>query len=327
MAPIKTTGQPDHQMAKKIAAAKLARQEGNRRTSSISAPDQYKDGIAASVWEAYIGEDRESRYKEWLVQTLRLHNCVKVLDVACGTGVDSRMLIEEGFKLTSCDLSDNMLDVARDTKKAKKYSDWVIRQADWMKLPTQLDDISPDFDAVICMGNSFAHLPDDLNKQEAQQKAIANFRSMLKPGGILIIDHRNFDYIIKNGRAPAQNIYYKSTWNCKVDTTLHRNSAKEVTSIVLDYAMTVPMEVQQKMRIDLDGDNDQVTFQLSYFPHYLEKFNSLLLRAFEYGANDTTAPHQIYGDFVPIEFAENPAYFIHVITKQENPLISNEADR
>jgi len=111
-------------MAKKIAAAKLARQEGNRRTSSISAPedkahlrrlgldpcalkealksrasylrrgfgprgglqsglggqamkeDQYKDGIAASVWEAYIGEDRESRYKEWLVQTLRLHNCV-----------------------------------------------------------------------------------------------------------------------------------------------------------------------------------------------------------------------------------------------------------
>jgi hypothetical protein len=30
---------------------------------------------------------------------------------------------------------------------------------------------------------------------------------------------------------------------------------------------------------------------------------------------------------VPIEFAENPAYFIHVITKQENPLISTEADR
>lgn len=33
---------------------------------------------------------------------------------------------------------------------------------------------------------------------------------MVKPGGILIIDHRNYDYILETGRAPqGKNIYYK----------------------------------------------------------------------------------------------------------------------
>jgi len=330
-------------MAKKIDTAKPACQE--------AAPDEYRDMYTqrhASLMEAYIGEGRENRYKEWFVQTLRDHNCVKVLDVACGTGVDSRMLIGEGFKVTSCDLSENMLDVARNFKKARRYSDWVIRQADWMKLPTELNEISHNFDAVICMGSSFSLLPDDLNKQEKQQKkfeetvsdynetwiqracrseAITNFHSMLKPGGILIIDHRNFDYIIKNGRAPAQDIYYKPLWNYKVDWILQRNSTKEVTSVGFNFALTVPKDVQQQIGLDLDEDNDQFKGQGSHFPHYLEKFTSLLLRAFEYGANDTTAPHQIFGDFAPIESAKDPGYFIHVIKKQESPLISTKADR
>merc|ERR1719195_196944 len=45
---------------------------------------------------------------------LKEKNAVTIMDAACGTGVDSVMLIEEmgnnpGFHLTSCDFSDNML--------------------------------------------------------------------------------------------------------------------------------------------------------------------------------------------------------------------------
>ena len=42
---------------------------------------------------------------------------------------------------------------------------------------------------------------------------------MLKPGGILIIDHRNYDYILKNGKAPKKNIYYNSK-HIRVSKTL-----------------------------------------------------------------------------------------------------------
>jgi len=300
----------------KNAAKAAAQASPRRRTSSITAPDQYQDGVAASVWEEYIGEDRENRYREWLVSTLKRHNAQNILDVACGTGVDSRMLVAAGFKVTSCDLSTEMLAKAKQVRERKNLKDWDIHQADWCKLPCQLGpEVAHNFDAVICMGNSFAHLPDELQLQEKQQLAISNFREMLRPGGILIIDHRNFDYIVKNGKSPSKNIYYQSTWKTQVDTTFERNSADEVTSVVLDYSMEVPLDVQVKMGLDLERSH--VNFQLTYFPHYLASFTRLLRRVFRYAIDDAAAPHEISADFVPLEDATDPAYYIHVITKEK----------
>lgn len=46
--------------------------------------------------------------------------------------------------------------------------------------------------------------------QSDQKLALHNIASMVRPGGILIIDHRNYDYILETGRAPqGKNIYYK----------------------------------------------------------------------------------------------------------------------
>jgi len=67
---------------------------------------------------------------------------------------------------------------------------------------------SEGFDAILCMGNSFAHLPDVHGDQREHKRAIANFHSMLKPGGVLVIDHRNYDHILDDGNAPKNNIYY-----------------------------------------------------------------------------------------------------------------------
>lgn len=46
--------------------------------------------------------------------------------------------------------------------------------------------------------------------QSDQKLALYNIAGMVRPGGILIIDHRNYDYILETGRAPqGKNIYYK----------------------------------------------------------------------------------------------------------------------
>lgn len=50
--------------------------------------DQYADGKAAKVWEAFIGDksSRTDNYKTFLVELLRERGCKRILDVACGTG-------------------------------------------------------------------------------------------------------------------------------------------------------------------------------------------------------------------------------------------------
>ena len=82
----------------------------------------------------------------------------------------------------------------------------VVEEGNWLTLKDAAIEKPKDgFDAIICMGNSFAHLHDI----ESQYKAIQNFYDFLRPGGILIIDHRNYEYILAGGIPPMKNIYYE----------------------------------------------------------------------------------------------------------------------
>ena len=51
-------------------------------------------------------------------------------------------------------------------------------------------------------------------------------------------------------------------------------------------------------------------FRLSYYPHKLEAFSSLLKSVFGPGAN-----HKVYADFKPLDEEPAPAFYIHVIEK------------
>lgn len=85
----------------------------------------------------------------------------------------------------------------------------VIEEGNWLHLKESEVDIPGDgFDCIICLGNSFAHLPDFDGDNRSQLQAIENFRDCLRPGGILLIDHRNYDHIVSGGKPPMKNIYY-----------------------------------------------------------------------------------------------------------------------
>jgi len=54
-------------------------------------------------------------------------------------------------------------------KCASPYST-VIEEANWMTLLDDIADISGDgFDAVICLGNSFSHMPDASGERQNQR--------------------------------------------------------------------------------------------------------------------------------------------------------------
>ncbi|GBP03235.1 Glycine N-methyltransferase [Eumeta japonica] len=51
--------------------------------------DQYADGKAARIWKKFVGDGNEriGKYKDFLIGLLKTHNCVTILDAACGTGI------------------------------------------------------------------------------------------------------------------------------------------------------------------------------------------------------------------------------------------------
>jgi len=282
------------------------------RTRSLGIPaaglkDQYADGTAAQLWELYIGDKshRTSHYRKFVTDALRNRNCKNVLDAACGTGVDSIMLLEEGFDLTSIDLSDKMLKVALktrwDRRKEPAFDAWDIEEANWLTLPEDVPG-EGQFDAVICMGNSFAHLPlMDEMKESSHLMALRNFSNMLKPGGVLVIDHRNYDHILNEGHAPSKNIYYNSD---------HIESI--VTSVVITEGVPILVTLDYVMREGSDHAEipKHNKFRLSYYPHRVKDFGELLKTAFGPGCS-----HSVYGDFKPVGEVEEPGFYIHIIQK------------
>uniref|UniRef100_A0A336N068 Glycine N-methyltransferase n=1 Tax=Culicoides sonorensis TaxID=179676 RepID=A0A336N068_CULSO len=273
--------------------------------SAVGLRDQYADGKAAQVWEIFIGDQqtRTSTYRNFLVDLLRQHKCKRILDVACGTGVDSVLLIEEGFEVVSIDASDKMLKYALkkrwNNRKDPKFDKWVIEEANWLTL---YDDIrfivekDGHFDAVICLGNSFAHMMDNYGDQREQKHAIMNFEKCLKPGGLLLIDHRNYDYILEHGATPTNCIYYNSKQKTDIKTSVLYVGGKADT-VTLDYV------------IDM-GNGDVSDFRLAYYPHRLDVFRRMLKDIFGH-----TAKSQLFGDFKPLNEIEDPAFYIHVFEK------------
>jgi ubiquinone/menaquinone biosynthesis C-methylase UbiE len=90
-----------------------------------------------------------------------------VLDVGCGTGLASRPLIENAFKVTGIDVSAPMLEKARERFPS---ATWVEGSAE--ALPFQ----PRSFDAAIS-AQTFHHID--------RTKAIAELIRVLRPGGIV----------------------------------------------------------------------------------------------------------------------------------------------
>lgn len=123
------------------------------------------------------------------------------------------MLLQEGFEVVSSDASDKMLKYALkerwNRRKEAAFDNWIIEEANWLTLYDDIESVVGDgFDAVICLGNSFAHMMDSFGDQREQKQAIKNFEKCLKPGGILLIDHRNYDNILETGSTPSKSLYY-----------------------------------------------------------------------------------------------------------------------
>jgi SAM-dependent methyltransferase len=155
--------------------------------------------VSANTWYAEVFDDlylrllppntlsRTRREVEFLTRELLIGPQSSVLDLACGHGRHSIELASRGAQMTGVDLSRVFLE--RALREAER------RSVETRFMVGDMRDINFEsrFDAAFCLGTSFGYFDDRTNFEVVSSL----FRS-LRPGGRLVIETVNRDYITQN---------------------------------------------------------------------------------------------------------------------------------
>jgi len=117
---------------------------------------------------------------------------VRVLDAACGTGMHAVVLAQKGYAAAGADLSAGMVSQAQVNAAAAGVSVPFVAAGFGALEPIFQDQKLLPFDAVLCLGNSLPHLLTST----ALVEALADFAACLRPGGLLLVQSRNFDAVM-----------------------------------------------------------------------------------------------------------------------------------
>ena len=164
--------------------------------------EQYTPDFA-DYWDDLVGwEKREAAEGGFYERLLNNDSCEYIADVACGTGYHAITLAKNGFQVVAADGSANMVKKTEENAKKMGVQLEDTMAADWVRLTEYLGENS--FDALINLGNSFTHLFE----HEARRDSLQEMFKVVKPGGMVIIDHRNYDSMLEHGYSSKHNYYY-----------------------------------------------------------------------------------------------------------------------
>ena len=108
-----------------------------------------------------------------------------VLDAACGTGISAAALARRGYRVWAADGSEAMTEMAA-ARFRREHLEIPLVRCSWADLPAAVGE---RFDVVLCIGNSLVHAAG----REAMIAALSGFRQMVRPGGHVVVDSRNWE--------------------------------------------------------------------------------------------------------------------------------------
>jgi glycine/sarcosine N-methyltransferase len=187
-----------------------------------------------SRWDELIDWDKRAAGEGTFFSDLLLKvGACRVFDASTGSGFHSVQLYKAGFDVTACDGSPTMVKRAR-LNFASRGLRIPIHGLDWRELePRQLGT----FDAVLCLGSSLCHIFD----KDQRIDVLKRFRSLLKPGGMLLIDQRNFHAILA-GKFSSSGRYYYCGKTVRV-------TLGEVHESLCEFVYTFADEVSYRLRV------------------------------------------------------------------------------
>jgi len=101
-----------------------------------------------------------------------------ILDLACGTGGHALILAERGYKVSGLDISNGMLERAKEKAKERKL------EISFYKAPMQKFSLNQKFDVIISMFSAINYL----REYKDLKSFFRNVYKHLKSNGLLIFD-------------------------------------------------------------------------------------------------------------------------------------------
>ncbi len=106
-----------------------------------------------------------------------------------------------------------LFSIAKNRAKEKQVNNINWQQYDWRVIASKIE---AKFDAVLALGNFLSLIHD----YKDRRRCLDQFFKILNPGGILIIDERNFTRILENQEEIVSNnknpdLFYRKFYNKK----------------------------------------------------------------------------------------------------------------
>ncbi len=263
----------------------IEKQQFGENPEAIRESDHYTKEYASTLvqkWDELINWDARAKSEgDFFIRALKERGVEHVLDVATGTGFHSVRLLEAGFKVTSADGSAEMLAQAFENAKERGHILSTVH-ADWRWLNKS---VHGEYDAVICLGNSFTHLFSEHDRR----KALAEYYAALVHDGVLILDQRNYDDMLDEGFSSKHQFYYCG-----------------------DDVVAEPEHIDPGLARFVYKFSDGTKQHLNMYPLRKDYTRKLM---HEVGFQQITT----YGDFQETYHDSDPDFFVHVAEKKYCP--------
>ena len=191
-------------------------------------------GDLAERWEAYVTpSEREKVLGPFLEKVLKGRPVV--LDAAAGIGCESIYLLTrpgQPFSVYSNEVDGRFAAIAQERADAASVRLSLTKHR-WESLPDSLDG-NMRFNAVLVLGNSLCMVLDS----DKRERCLTSFYESLRPGGIIVIDERNFSYLLDHREEILADPYSALSFVRDGDVMYHGHALRSYPAAIADSSVT-----------------------------------------------------------------------------------------